>query len=414
MPRFSYSSSPGRYRRRSTSVNRFRGGFVDRNTANSVWLGYKAARKFYRKNKSAIDGAAKLISPHVPNLARKAGESIIALPGSVYTVKRRVPNATITNTGTSLSRSRYSYGKPSQNAYTVDFKKRAQKNIISNAFTHRMVCAEGEQVVHSRPFACTTFNMLSQGGATNLEGDWRRISNQAAWQGSGTENSNTNTIYISTFPNSTQGKLLASSTSVTTRITSSSDLNQVVEIYELVSKCDMMATDTNMYVADYLQYLPAQSFQNGIDSLLNSGIGSSYVTMDMKPGYSQQFRDLWAIDKKYTISLPAGASHVHVSKYQFDTYLSNFMIQRTAWMGGLTRALMFVLKPTPVHGTFEGQPTTNLTTGEGAIDIVYQSYSVGYTAIGNNTIYYENSALGTVTDAEAYSDTSIQDTDASV
>ena len=395
-------------RRKYRSSMYYRGGFIDPKKARSGYKLYRRAKHIYDTNPAVKTVLTAVGMKAKQALGNKVGETITVVPGGVFSIKRKIANATVTNDGVSLSRSRYEFGKPSTSEYTKIFKRSAQKQIVANSHTHRLTAGQGLQGVYSRVFSANSYQQQNQNVSISTSGDWSRAA-IATFSGTGNTNLNTDTASIAPFGSDAIGKLLASTTTVTTKITSSSTINQTLLIYELVSKVSVLGASPTYAPSNYTVYRPDQLFQNGIDSMYVSGTSTSYLQQNMNPNYSQQFRDMWAIDKKYTVTLPAGASHVHTSKYNQDVYLSNFIIERSGWQQGVGRALMFILLPTPVHGTDAGVANNTLTTGEGAVDIVHQSYSVAYAQVGNTVQYIQQTAAEVlVSDTEAYSDIDIE------
>jgi len=160
-------------------------------------------------------------------------------------------------------------------------------------------------------------------------------------------------------------------------MTSSTNMNVSVRIYECVSK-----KDTN--IATYRT--PEVAWQNGIDQTVGTSDTNSYKNIGVYPSMSPFFRDYWHVDGYYDVELAAGASHIHKSTYNINSYVPFSWFRNhggSAATSGLTRAYLFVLSTTPIH---DASNEDAIALGKGKVDInivnTYEFYGIPFTDEG--------------------------------
>lgn len=171
----------------------------------------------------------------------------------------------------------------------------------------------------------------------------------------------------------------------TLSLTSRSEANIIVKIYELVANQDTPSSVGN-------QYYPVILWRNGLDAL-GDGNNSDYHDPGMSPTRSPYFNEYWTIEKSYQINLKAGASHVHTFEYNPNCAVLQYRAGINYTLAHLTRATMVVVQGTPVHDA-----TTNTIVGLGfaGVDAVYDLYTDYYISNKGVTVYYDLSTYGSV------------------
>ena len=161
-----------------------------------------------------------------------------------------------------------------------------------------------------------------------------------------------------------------------TMITSSSNINQTLRIYECVAKISNRSEELST---------PVAAFQKGVDAMIGTtATDTSYLSIGMFPSHSKYFRTAWLVEGVYDIELAAGGTHIHTSEYNYQTKIPNILFRgenANAYnnIAGITRVRMYVLSGTPVHKKATGQAEADLVTiGVGSIDIATTSTYTTY------------------------------------
>lgn len=262
----------------------------------------------------------------------KTGTTIPGV-GVITTPSSKSFYAKVTNKGTGLTRS----------TYTVGRSLNVPRSVVNVGYKCNRVIFDTD----------SNFSISNSNG--NNRGVYEFVSLTAGYLSS----------FQTQFPSSVHAltplaKLYMSNTKSIVSITSATNINVSLRIYELVSKID-----TN--VANYKT--PVSAWSTGLDEKVGSATTSSYTLIGMYPSMSDYLREYWHIDAYYDVELPAGQSHVHTS-----TYNVNKMIPACRWsnhgttstIAGVTRAYLFVLSTTPVH---DATTETNVSLGVGKVDI---------------------------------------------
>ncbi len=127
-------------------------------------------------------------------------------------------------------------------------------------------------------------------------------------------------------------------------ITSATNINCSVRVYECTAKRD---TSVSQYVT------PEESWSSGLYATTGRAQRDAYTNLGMYPGNSEFFRNYWHVENYIDIDMQSGSSHVHTSTYNINSSFPNclFHYQRDpkATIAGLTRYYLIVLTGTPVH-----------------------------------------------------------------
>jgi len=259
----------------------------------------------------------------------------------------------ITNKGTGLTTTKYSCGIPTSIPKSLDKNAYKQQYVVSSA---------GENF--------PVDNISASSATTRGVGQYLHLDDTDL------------TTFANLLPANTDAKsdlatmYMASAKSIVT-ITSASNMNMSLRIYECVSK-----KDTN--IATYRT--PEDAWKNGIDQMVGTSDSNSYKNIGVYPSMSPFFRDYWHVDSYYDIELAAGSSHVHKSNYNINSYVPFSWFRNhggSAVTSGLTRAYLFVLSTTPVH---DSTSEAAIALGRGKVDIniltTYEFYGIPFTDEG--------------------------------
>lgn len=180
-------------------------------------------------------------------------------------------------------------------------------------------------------------------------------------------------------------------------VTSATNLNCSLRVYECVAK-----RDTN--IAQYRT--PVDAWSNGLDQTIGGSTTSTYSVLGMYPSSSPFFREYWHVENYFDIDLAAGGTHVHTSTYNVNSTYPNCLYANhgsTSTMNGLTRYYLFVLSGTPVH---DSTNENNVQLGGAKVDVnivqTYEYYSIPFTDEGLHTVVVGD----TITTAEVLTDSS--------
>lgn len=199
----------------------------------------------------------------------------------------------------------------------------------------------------------------------------------------------------------------------TTRITSASNANCTLRIYELVARRNV----PYVYAST-----PLEAWKYGID--IHGGVVSAGTTANTQPdggtlyqrgiypSHSKVFKHFWKVEAYYDVNLPAGATHIHTTEVNIHQEIPNFLflhgqVGATHAFGGLTRARLYVLTGSPIHDqTSEG----NVSMGIVKVDMVSENTTQYYGIPLRNRYINVSNKPDTITTGEILGDTSLGET----
>lgn len=346
---------------------------VTAGTYKAIQAKYPNATPYMRMVERNILGGKKLDSFVADALSKGMGQSGVTLPGmGVIAAARTAYGGTTTNKGSGITKTTYEFGE----------KRKVPDSIKDNN---------------------PRFVWLASGADYNFS-----IANPTAvTQGTGVQTfytSGTMSVlraYLdqdtSAIPDGGSDKIYLKDCNSKVTITSASNLNQTLRIYECIAKRDILNTVYNN---------PEVAWSTGIDNLKSNQNpdGASFRLLGLFPGNSPAFRTYWHVDKYYDIELKAGATHIHESLYNI-----NDAIQNDVWLqnnsgtalAGLTRAYLFVLNTSPIH---DSATETNVAMGIGKVDINIQQQYEYHAMRGTRSYLNWTIAQDAITNAEVVTD----------
>jgi len=314
--------------------------------------------KFAQKN----PGAAKIIDIVAPT-AKRVLNAIETTSGNTFTTSTKggfmpIPGAKAgyaraLNKGTGLSTTNYTFGK----AINIP------KGVRTNGYKCNYIVSNVDE----------NFNI--ENPSTVFKGVKQYITaNDATLQALITAIGSDATIINVSTSDETANMYLSNISSEIT-ITSATNLNCSLRIYECVAK-----RDTN--IANYRT--PIDAWKNGIDKAEGSQDDTFYQAIGIYPSNSPFFRDYWIVDAYYDVPLGAGKTHIHKSTYNTNmTIPYSFILNHggSAVLSGLTRAYLFVLSSSPIH---DSTNESNVALGLANVDINivqnYEYYAIPYSS----------------------------------
>lgn len=365
-------------------ITKYRGGFIPGagryvRTAASVAapVMIKKARTSakYGKYVSLMDRLAgrpveKLVNSFLTGKATPSG-FILPKLGVITTPGQKSRYSKVTNKGTGITRSKYVSGmaKPiPKDLYNVAYK---QTYVLSNGDANFTVPNTGSTSSTTRGIA--SYGFLSAGYVDTLVAQFP----------------------ASTTAKSQLGSFYFGSTKSILTVTSATNINCTLRVYECVAR-----RDTN--ISTYNN--PVSAWQNGIDQTIGGSTTSTYSLLGVYPSSSPFFREYWHVENYFDIDLAAGGTHIHTSTYNVNTVYPNCLYANhgsTSTMAGLTRYYLFVLSGTPVH---DSTNENNVSLGGAKVDVnivqTHEYYSMPFTDEGLHT----NIAGDAITTAEVIAD----------
>lgn len=185
---------------------------------------------------------------------------------------------------------------------------------------------------------------------------------------------------------------------VETRISNSSNSSATIDLYEIVPRRDVPAngvTNVTVPISAWNTGLATQAPYNGM-ALTSITTGQYYSD----PRDSQLFTSFYLIKKKFSVELPAGASHVHKSQYNINTMMPRAIVNNTNFSAtnsqivGFTKNIMYVLRGTPA---FESATPTTVSTAPTGVDVVMSVKITAYSIPDSNIVVGRVNNLGTLT-----------------
>lgn len=260
---------------------------------------------------SPLDFAVMLYEKHKGN----SGSSIPGM-GVITSPSSRSAYFSIKNKGSGMTSSKYTTGKATSLPKSVDKNAYRVHYVLSNP--------------------AENFNIQNPTSIQNGVAQYLTLTDTIM-------NTVSSLIPGGTLGTSDLASMYMSSIKSVITITSATNLNCKLRIYECVSK-----KDTN--ISKYRT--PIDAWANGIDATTGGASATTYQSIGLYPSNSAFFRDYWHVDSYYDIELAAGASHQHKSTYNINTTIPFSWFKNhggSAVTSGLTRAYLFVLSSSPVH-----------------------------------------------------------------
>lgn len=213
-------------------------------------------------------------------------------------------------------------------------------------------------------------------------------------------------IYQIQFPSSLHvltplAKLYMANMKSVITVTSATNINVSLRVYEMVSKID--TNDANYRT-------PVSAWSTGLDEKVGLSVPSTYSLIGIYPSMSDYLREYWHIDAYYDIELPAGQSHIHTSTYNINKVFPACRWANrasTSTIAGLTRSYLFVLSTTPVH---DSVVETNVSLGVGKVDINITQNSEFWAVPASDSQLSWTVTGDAVTTAEVVSDADLSET----
>lgn len=310
--------------------------------------------------------------------------SPMIIPGVGVLPSYKTNYGKITSTGTGISKSSFEYVCGTPNEEWISQGQKYIQRVMETASCIKMLSTAPLNDVKQYVYTPTTFySGVIQG--LMFAGD------------SGT--TSTTSGYLRAVGNGCDVYLHSHSANI--RITSSTNINFMLRIYDLSAKITSKQTNA---------VTPIASWQNGIDLMFGNNSATTHLNDGVYPGHSKYFRDTWNVDKMTDVTFAAGGSHIHTIERKIQKVYPQWLLTQNdsgQIQAGLTYATMFVLIPTPVHDiTFEDQ----VSIGVGSCDIVISHTLEFYGKVAKYPVFNNTSATGTVTTQEVVADTDFVET----
>lgn len=311
------------------------------------------------------------------------GEHNLILPGLgtiPWKVTRSVGPQKIANKGSGLTRSTYTAGRNKMSSWVKEGQKYIYNSILDvNAFNLKTTVPYN---------GVTSSSMLVNGELVSAS--------LKMFGGSGATTTPSSSSYLSM--EGRTGDIYLKEAKRILKITSATNLNCSLRVYELVARKDALSSQfTN----------PVTAWADGVDAAFGVNSSVDYKAPGIYPGHSKYFRVYWAIDKVIDIQLAAGASHEHVSTYNLNYLMPNCTIALDASANvyaGVTRAYLFVLSSTPVH---DSVTEANVNLGIASVDIYISQTLEYYGKAGKSTVINFEFSQDAVTTGNVIADADI-------
>lgn len=355
------------------------------NTGTKV---YRAAASLYN---TLSPSAKAYIRNSAINLAEKVAKGVsptkgvLPIPGSGVLVGKSMYQ-TLANKGTGIT-------------YTTT-------NIGVNKPNKRWI-RDGQKYIFRRMNGNSCFKIKNnQGGYSNglksynyLNREWIATCVGHYYTGSGSTADKTQDAYLG--QTSRTADMYIHSCKSTVRITSATNLNVTLRIYDLTARFDT----SNANVTS-----PQTAFEYGIDAAFGTNSVLTAGEEGVYPSHSKYFRDVWAVNKFTDISLKAGGSHVHTVNrnihHVFPLWKQALITDQEHIYSGLTGAFLFVLIPTPVH---DQSNEDNVGLGTGSVDVVISTTIETYGKTASSTVINTENSEDLVTIAKLMVDNDLKD-----
>lgn len=389
-------------RRKYNSITRLRGGYkaprpsvnVNVKTGNQLPPIVSGALDTYGKVSKVYSRLPlkyrkmlkKTMMDIVGNVARGRSpmEGVLPIPGSGVLVGKSIYQ-TITNRGTGLTYTNTKIGKYRPNTLWV---------------------REGQKYVFRRMNGNSCFKIKNGSGFSNglkgynyLTREWIATCVGHYYTGTGSTSDRTQDSYLS--QTAITGDMYIHSCKSTVRITSSTNLNVNLRIYDLTAKYET----SNSNVTD-----PQNAIQYGLDAAYGTNNAQFAGMEGIYPSHSKYFRDVWAVNKYTDISLPAGASHIHTVTrdihHVFPLWKQSLITDQEHLYSGITGSFYFVLTPTPVH---DQTNEDNVGLGVCSVDVVITTTVETYGKTAASAVLNSENIEDLVTTQEIIADTSISE-----
>jgi len=169
-------------------------------------------------------------------------------------------------------------------------------------------------------------------------------------------------------------KFYLDSCRIQTTIANACATSVIMDIYEVVAKHDLAASQGNTFAnfsvslpgsgsaapTNYQNvYSPAYYWKQGLALSTNSNPGAggsalTYSAPDASPTSSMLFNEYWKVCSKLRVLLPSGASHIHESSYQLKKVMNLMRMTNVQLLSGITRGIMIVIQGPPGYDTNVG------------------------------------------------------------
>lgn len=316
-------------------------------------LGRKAIAKGQEMAGSALKfGVEKLVSPR-------------SLPHSKLALFR--PKRVTAMYGTGLSRSVYKTGEL-QSPLLKTFLATCQKSIMNFSTSGQVSATENAQGVYQLLY----FDKSTYDNTTTK-----------FFTGTGSFDNYTDSAQLS--GKTTVQSMVWSKCDTKIQLTNRSLINTNVIIYDVVAKIDASSNAT---------FAPINLWSTGLNDLASAGAGS-YQQLASRPWHSPYFNAYWSIVNSTEINLAAGGSHEHSLKLAPNVSISQFRALNAQVLGHITRAVLIVVRGTPVHGV-SGE-AGEVAVGTTGIDITSTSSYTTFMNHRGRTSYTHVSELDDLT-----------------
>lgn len=358
------------YSRKASKMTRYRGGFTPSfrrkassfvkraaSVGGSLLMRRARSNPRYRQAFSIADAiAGQPVESAISGLLKgHTTSSGVVLPklGVLTSPRLKSSYFKITNNGTGITRTRYDSGSA----------KPVPKSIYTNAYKQTYVLSDGD----------SNFTVPNSGIMPNAT---RGVAQYGFLEILDLKN------LIGAFPSSVTsksplGSFYFGNTKSVMSITSATNLNCSLRVYECVAKRD---TNISYYRT------PIDAWSRGIDETVGSSTSTTYTSIGVYPSTSPIFREFWHVENYFDIDLAAGGTHIHTSTYHVNSTIPNCLVSEhgdTSAMAGVTRYYLFVLSGTPVH---DSANENNVALGSVKVDVnivqTYEYYSIPFTDEG--------------------------------
>lgn len=252
--------------------------------------------------------------------------------------------------GTGVTTSRY-YANTVMSAKLRAFLDTCQKKINVYNTKGKISSANNTQISFST-LVCDGFDMT------------RYITD--TFIGSGSFDTNTSTSQLSAANLDKSTYIGASHCKLT--ISSFSESNIVVTIYDIIAKHDMASSGI---------YQPERLWEEGLDVMISGTLNTDTV-IGIQPNQSPLFNTYWAVTNRTNVYLAAGGTHEHTLKFSVNTGINQYRANINTLLGHVTRGCLVVIQGTPVRGG--AGETTEVATGTSDINWVWNTCTTSYTS----------------------------------
>lgn len=157
-----------------------------------------------------------------------------------------------------------------------------------------------------------------------------------------------------TYSGGASKKFLLDSLYTETLFTSATNVNILIDIYDLVAR--QTSEPYNGSLVDW---------QNAIGGT-DGGVSTSETVYDAKPTANKEFNLQWRVVKKTTVDLGQGRSHKHVFNFQVNRLMDTDYIRKYGMIKGITCNQLIIMRGGQlVKGQILG--ISQVTTGDGEI-----------------------------------------------